>query len=162
MTQDDREQSPGFGHQKRKLPAEHPKPTRLTKHLRCLFKASQSSQQVPGGRTVALAFWPHPSPVITFVWYFHICSRLRKTLGISQKPGDCTPLVKGVGWFDLMALPNGHINPTVPAPADSVLECMFYGYLLPKHTINKSKLLCISFYHQRNSSQNSTPHPPHV
>lgn len=57
-------------------------------------------------------------------------------LGLLE-PGDCTSLVKGLGWFDLMALPNVHRNPAVPTPADSISVCMlmFYGYLLPKRTI---------------------------
>lgn len=38
---------------------------------------------------------------------------------ISWKPGDCTLLAEGMGWFDLTALPNEHINPTILAPAGS-------------------------------------------
>lgn len=39
------------------------------------------------------------------------------------------------GWFDLMALPDAHIKPTVPTPWVKVWVCMFYGYLLPKCTL---------------------------
>lgn len=101
---------------------------------------------------VALAFWAHPSAVMCSVWHFHVCSCFRKTFGIRNQVTDCTSLIKGLGWFDLMALPNVHINPTVLTPADSVW--VFYGYLLPKAQFNmkKSKLLCVYLYHQWNGS----------
>lgn len=36
--------------------------------------------------------------------------------GLVGKQGDCTSL----GWFDLMALPDVHMKPAVPAPGESV------------------------------------------
>lgn len=36
--------------------------------------------------------------------------------GLVGKQGDCTLL----GWFDLMALPDVHMKPTVPTPGESV------------------------------------------
>lgn len=39
--------------------------------------------------------------------------------GLVGKQGDCTSL----GWFDLMALPDVHMKPTVPTPGESVGVC---------------------------------------
>lgn len=66
-----------------------------------------------------------------------------------------------MGWFDLMALPNVHINPTILAPAGSVLRVVCSMATCFQNTIRVSCHAHL-FYHQRHSSQNPTPHPPHM
>lgn len=48
----------------------------------------------------------------------HTLVSLEKS-GLVGKQGDCTSL----GWFDLMALPDVHMKPTVPTPGESVGVC---------------------------------------
>lgn len=54
---------------------------------------------------------------------------------LGLEPGDCTSLVKGLGWFELMALPNVHRNLTVPTPADSVLVYVLWLLASKMHNL---------------------------
>lgn len=60
-----------------------------------------------------------------------------------------------------MALPNVHINPTVPTRADSMLVCVCSMATSKMHN-RKKVAMHTSLSSMKWFTQNSTPHPPHI
>lgn len=90
-----------------------PKPVRLT-------RPSPSSYSTLENQNTGSSFTREGQLVIvcSVMTLSHTLMSLEKS-GLVGKQGDCTSL----GWFDLMALPDVHMKPTVPTPGESVGVC---------------------------------------
>lgn len=81
---------------------------------------------------------------------------------LGLEPGDCTSLVKGLGWFELMALPNVHRNLTVPTPADSVLVYVLWLLASEMHNLIRRKVAMHTSLSPMKLFTTFHPHPPRV